>query len=301
MKKILITGSTGFVGRAVTAEMIAAGYEVHSCSRTGRGAVPGLQVHRADLLDKADVGALFRTVQPECLIHTAWCSGHGTYWTDPENLDWVGANAVIARQFVDQGGQYALFTGTSAEYDWSGNDPLREEDLARPNSVYGGAKLGSYISLEHFFGHNRVGFGWTRLFNPFGQFEDERRLIPKMCNKLLGGERVEFDAGMEKRDFLHVADIATAYRRILEERVTGVVNVASGVSVVVRDVVSLIAEAAGSPDSVSFSTPGTDTRVSVIVADISKLKAITGWEPSQSLDSRIYQTVDWWRNKIQSK
>jgi nucleoside-diphosphate-sugar epimerase len=301
MKRILVTGSTGFIGRAIAKELVDKGYEVHSCSRSGEAKTEEVYMHKADLLDRSDIARLVKTVKPVFLVHTAWCSGHGTYWTDPANMDWVGANALLSRYFVEEGGQYALFTGTSAEYDWSGNRPLKETDPASPASVYGGAKCGSHVSLDQFFSHYKVGLGWVRLFNPFGPFEDERRLIPKMCNKLIRGETIDFDAGLEKRDFLHVEDVAVAYRRILEENVTGVINVGSGVTVAVRDVVSLIAEAAGCPDAIHFAAPDEGRSESVVVADVSKLKQTTGWDPSQPFYKRICQTVEWWRSNQTSK
>jgi nucleoside-diphosphate-sugar epimerase len=73
------------------------------------------------------------------------------------------------------------------------------------------------------------------------------------------------------------------------------------VTVAVRDVVSLIAEAAGCPDAIHFAAPDEGRSESVVVADVSKLKQTTGWDPSQPFYKRICQTVEWWRSNQTSK
>lgn len=300
MSSVLITGASGFIGRAIARAAAEAGLEVHACSSRQDSLHPYIN-HQVDLLDKAQVDQLFREVKPSLLIQTAWCTAHGVYWTDEANLDWVAANNHIARAFVANKGEYAIFTGTSAEYSWERNDPLAESAELKPVSLYGAAKLSSFISLNAFFGQAGIPMAWTRLFNPFGEFEDPRRLIPKITNKLLSGESIQFDAGLEQRDFLHIDDLASAYVNLIRYRVPGPVNVASGTPLTIREVVSTVAEAANRTDLVQFAEADALRKESMIFADVTKLTTMTDWKPFQTFKDRVRQTVNWWASQEKNK
>jgi nucleoside-diphosphate-sugar epimerase len=300
MSSVLITGASGFIGKAIARAVAEIGLEVHACSSRPDAQQPYIS-HQVDLLDKNQVEQLFQDVKPTLLIQTAWCTAHGLYWTDEANLDWVSANNNIARAFIANKGEYAIFTGTSAEYSWEKNEPLAESAELKPVSLYGATKLSSFMSLNAFFAQVGVPMAWTRLFNPFGEFEDPRRLIPKMCNKILSGESIQFDAGLEQRDFLHIDDLASAYLSLVKHRVTGPVNVASGVPLTIREVVSTVAAAAGSPDLVHFAEANVLQKESIIFADVTKLMSKTDWKPLQTFNDRVRQTVDWWASQEKNK
>jgi nucleoside-diphosphate-sugar epimerase len=300
MKKVLVTGASGFVGRAVASTLSRHGFEVHVCS-SKPGLSSSFSFHEANLLNPEMVYELFARVKPTYLVQLAWCTGHGSYWKDVANLDWLCANTHIARAFTANGGEYALFAGTSAEYGWDTLAPLDEGAPLLPSSLYGGAKLGSYNSLSAYFSQVGLRFGWARLFNPFGENEDPRRLIPKICRKLIHGEHVHFDAGLEQRDFLHIDDLAEAFHSVMMHKIQGAVNIGSGEPVSIRDAVMSIASAAGRKDLVHFSDEGKERMSSIIVANIDKLKIETGWKPAHTFDNRILQTYSWWEKQEKNK
>lgn len=300
MKSVLVTGASGFIGKAVAHALSMHGFDVHVCSSKPWQS-SAFNTHVTDLLQPDAVYELFASVKPQYLVQLAWCTGHGSYWKDTANLDWLAANTHIARAFANNGGEYALFSGTSAEYNWTGKEPLDERSALSPASLYGAAKLASFISLESYFGQVGVGFGWARLFNPFGEHEDPRRLIPKICRRLIHGEEIYFDAGLEQRDFLHIDDLAEAFYCLLAARVQGAVNVGSGYAMSIRNVVEEVAVAAGRKELIHFSEEGKEKGDSVIVANINKLKIETGWKPARTFDKRILQTYAWWEKQEKNK
>jgi nucleoside-diphosphate-sugar epimerase len=297
MARLLITGASGFIGRALIASLVArGGNELHAVT-WGTPKLPLSDLVSWDecsLLDPGSVDRLFEKLKPEVLIQLAWCADHAIYWKDCANFDWLSASLNIARAFVRHGGRRAVFAGTSAEYDWSGQLPLKEfETPLKPQMLYGSCKLAAYWALKSFFEQEGVSWAWARFFNPFGPYEDRRRLIPKVCLKLLAGEELDFDAARSQRDFLHVDEVGSALAALALSEVQGPVNVGSGERTRVRDVVAILARFTGNDGLVNFSEIiGPEYN---IVADVTRLRDEVGWTSSWSLEGRLQQTFQWWK------
>jgi nucleoside-diphosphate-sugar epimerase len=299
MKKLLITGASGFIGEpTLKAAAAEKDLELHAVYHTHRPSdSSGIFWHRADLLDPKQVSALFAELKPGYLIQLAWCTGQGTYWKDHANFDWLAANLHIAREFSNSGGERCVFAGTSAEYDWSGNRPLNEVHTPlTPLLLYGGSKLALFWALTRFFEQQEISFSWVRFFNPFGEGEDRMRLIPKTCLRLLNGEELKFDAALSLRDFLHVEDAGNAVFQVLLSGVNGPVNIGSGEAISVREVISAIAEYYNCVDRVSFEKASVENSIpDSVVADTKKLVSECGWSSIKTFKERIAQTCEWWK------
>src|SRR5258708_27121045 len=92
MKRVLLTGATGFLGRACIPPLIRHGYEIHGvyyhsnvASKIGDNVI----WHQANLLDSAAVRQLVTEAKPSDLLHLAWDVNPKTYWNSPENFRWV--------------------------------------------------------------------------------------------------------------------------------------------------------------------------------------------------------------------
>lgn len=300
MKRILVMGASGFVGKAVLKALSQHPAEIHAIYYNTPPEFSGhITWHRADILNREDIGQLMADTTPTHLLQLAWCAEHGTYWKDPANLTWLTAGIHIAQSFVKHGGQRCLFLGTSAEYDWTGNLPLNEfTSLLKPQGLYGGCKLGLYWALARYFEQEGISWVWGRLFNPFGPGEDARRLIPKTCLRLLRKEHIRFDAGLSLRDFLHVNDIGSALTSTLFSDVRGPVNIASGRAITIREVITQIALNYDSSDLVSFDASDSgNNQPDSVVADTTRLQQECGWYPEKDFSERLQETCEWWKIK----
>src|SRR6185295_2444913 len=84
-----------------------------------------------------------------------------------------------------------------------------------------------------------------RIFYSYGPLEDARRLVPSIVQALLRGDVAKATAGEQVRDYLHVADIASAIWAVARSDATGAVNIASGEAVTIAQIAITIGEMLG--------------------------------------------------------
>lgn len=165
MKRLLVTGSTGFVG--VPCVRLAAGsYGVHAAGRAaGRHFPARVTFHSCDLLAPRSAARLIEAVRPTHLLHLAWVVTPGACWESPDNDKWVEASRELLLAFARHGGERAVVAGTCAEYDWAAAGVCREDETpTKPHTTYGRCKLGLSQWANSFGRERGVSVAWARLF-----------------------------------------------------------------------------------------------------------------------------------------
>jgi nucleoside-diphosphate-sugar epimerase len=302
MSRVLLTGAGGSIGRHALAPLIAAGLEAHAL--TSRRAPTGLPTevrwHRADLLAPDSCTALIEQVRPTHLLHLAWFTEPGAYWTAGENLDWAHASLRLLRAFGELGGRRAVIAGTCAEYAWQAYTHCVEtETPTKPATPYGSAKHDLRLLADAWARQAGVELAWGRIFHVYGPHERQERLVGGLASALLRGEEATCSHGRQVRDFLYAPELASAFVALLASDVTGPVNMASGRPVPVADLVMAVAESAGRPELVRLGArplaPGEPER---LTAEVRRLREEVGWVPAVGLREGAERTVKWWRRAL---
>jgi nucleoside-diphosphate-sugar epimerase len=165
--------------------------------------------------------------------------------------------------------------------------------------LYGACKHAAHIVATAAAGELGLSLAWARLFFLYGPGEQPGRLVSDVAKGLLAGEEVPTTGGAQRRDFMHVRDAAGALVALVVSNVNGPVNVASGESVAVADVLRLIGEAANATERVRFGArPERAGEPSELVADVRRLREEVGWPSGVSLAEGIAEAVDWWRRCV---
>jgi nucleoside-diphosphate-sugar epimerase len=297
MKRVLLTGSTGLVGHHCLPTLLAHGYEVHTVSTRAASKHPsGVHAHQVDLLDSAQVAVLLERVQPSHLLHLAWYTQPGVYWTSPENIRWVAASLGLLQAFATYGGQRVVMAGSCAEYDWSYGYCTERITPLRPTTLYGKAKHALHLLEDAFAEQAQISAAWGRLFFLYGPHEYPERLVAAVTRALLLGQPARCSHGNQIRDFLYVQDAADAFVALLESDVRGAVNIGSGTPITLKQIIYSIADLLAQRDLVQLGAlPAPANEPPLLVANTERLANEVGWHPAYDLEHGLEQTVLWWK------
>ncbi len=285
VRRIVLTGATGFVGAHATPALLARGFEVHALGR--RPPAADVAFHTVDLLDAAAVRDVLGAIQASHLLHLAWYAEPGLYWRSAVNLDWVAASLALVRSFRETGGVRAVVAGTCAEYAW-GFSRLREDAPCSPATLYGTAKDGTRRIIEAYAAETGLSFAWGRLFFLYGPGEKPGRLVGDAIRALVGGERFGTSPGHQRRDFSHVSDAAGAFAALVDSGVAGPVNVGSGAAVPVRAILQRIGCLTGRPDLIDFGARQlASSEPACIEADVTRLREEVGFQSRFDIDDGL--------------
>ncbi|AWL97756.1 UDP-glucuronate decarboxylase [Bradyrhizobium ottawaense] len=290
MRRVLVTGASGFVGRALLPVLTGRGFEVHGVARATQSAVAGVTWHAADLLTEAGRAHALSASRPTHLVHLAWEVRPGRYREDPVNRLWAEASIDLLSRARARGTQRILGIGSCLEYGPQSGPCEEQVSQCRPTTLYGQAKLATaeaYIA---------AGAAWGRVFVPFGPHEPEARLIPSLIRSLRAGLHFDCSHGGQLRDFVYVDDLAQMIAAVLDSELSGVVNLASGETRSLRSVIEHVAgllEARHLARFGAVDATGIDAEP-IIAADVRRLRGVTAGVPVVGFQEGAARDVAWW-------
>jgi nucleoside-diphosphate-sugar epimerase len=299
MKRVLVTGAGGFVGRQTLNELTARHFEVHAVVRSAPadGSLSAVQFHVCDLLDRRATRDLLREVQPTHLLHLAWYAKPGLFWTSLENLRWVAASLDLYLGFADVGGTRVVMAGTCAEYDWGYSMLDERETPLAPRTLYAQSKRVLHALLEEASRQTNVSLAWGRIFFVYGPHEPRGRLVSDVTSALLEGCEAQCSNGTQERDYMHVHDVGRAFVALVDSDISGPVNIASGDCVAVRSVISTLGSLTGGAALIRFGARPQPDEPLRLAASVGILKDHLGFRPVFDLAGGLADTVRWWRTR----
>lgn len=282
MTRALITGGTGFIGRAVATALGDRGIDTVAAGST-----------LADLWDERAVERLLDEVRPTHLVHLAWCAEPPHYWTSPANLRWVEATLALARHFSRVGGERFVLGSTCAVYETTDGPCVESSTPTAPSTLYGTAKLATAQLLTAGADALGIAVAECRLFQPYGPTEHPDRLVPSIIRSLLAGKEKRCTDGRQARDFIHVDDVGRALAAVALSNVSGPVNIGTGQATTVATVARTLERLVGASDLLRLGAiPRPPTDPDFVVADVRRLRDEVGFTPVLDVDAGLAATVE---------
>jgi UDP-glucose 4-epimerase len=280
-RTVLVTGAAGFVGRSVCRVLAAAGWRVTGLDRAAPGTGTSSEFLTHDLLEEA------RTEERRfsALVHLAGVLPGSVPRGQLFAVN-VGGTAAALERFAHPDCHVVLFS-TGLVYGRQ-PAPFVETQPCRPVDGYGQSKLCAETLVTAWSGATGAPATVLRPSVIYGNGAPPRMLLVSLLAALRRGEPFDMTAGEQRRDFLHVDDVASAVARILDGRVVGTFNLASGATVTVREAAQLAAGLAGRPELLRLGAlPYRPDEVFDYRLDSGALRAATDWRPRIDLSAGL--------------
>lgn len=300
MKKVIVSGANGFVGGALTRELVNHGIEVIALDMEG---------HDNNLPDSElvtfypfslDNAAEFKDRLTECgcdtFYHFAWAGSAGAARADTslqlKNAQWTVDCLRLAKdlgcgRFVNAGSIMELETMKAVFA--AGNKPGL-------GYIYGSGKLVAHAMCKSVAADIGIDLVWAMITNAYGVGERSPRMVNTTIQKCIRGEAPQFTAGTQNYDFVYIDDVARAFRLIGEkgkpfcEYLIG----SSQAKPLKEFLLEMKAAIAPDLDFIFGDIPFTGVNQPLEDFDCSKTEEDTGFRAEISFGEGCRRTRDWW-------
>jgi GDP-4-dehydro-6-deoxy-D-mannose reductase len=289
--RILITGISGFVGRWLAKLLAEEGHRLTGAYLGAQPDLPGCQLREVDLMDAAGTVALVEASQPEAVIHLGGLSHVGSSWTAMGRYFQI--NVLGTENLLNAAGGCRFLFASSAEVYGpvpEAEQPIAEGQPVAPASPYALTKAAAERLVL------AQGGVVVRSFNAVGPGQAPTFALPAFAAQLAAIARGRQEPVLRvgnlkaRRDFVHVGDVAEAYRLLaLRGSAPAVYNLATGKATSIAEALEILIRASG--QKVRVETDPQRLRpidVPLLCGDASRLRSL-GWSPRKSLEEALME------------
>ena len=314
-KRVLVTGTGGFIGSHLSEALVHAGAHVrglfHYGARGDRGNLESADLAVRDAVepvpgDLADVELLTRAMEGiDVVFHLAALVGIPYSYKAPRDVvetNVVGTlNVLLAARVA--GVERLVHTSTSEVYGTAQTVPMAESHPLQAQSPYAATKIGAdqlVLSFHRSFG---MPVSVVRPFNTYGPRQSTRAIIPTVIAQALTGDRLRLGSVTPTRDFNYVTDTAAGFMAVAASpaAVGGTFNLGSGREASIGEVVAIVCSQLGRDLTVETDEERVRPEASEVdrlLADATLVRETCGWAPQVPLEEGIARTIDWMRGRV---
>lgn len=316
-KKVLVTGSEGFIGSHLTERLVELGAEVtalvqyNSFNNWGwidtfdNNIKNSIKVVTGDVREYDGMKRIIKG--QEVVFHLAALIAIPYSYLSP--MAYVRTNVEGTTNVLEACREYdvqkIIHTSTSETYGTALYVPIDEKHPMQGQSPYSASKIGADKIAESFYKSFNLPVATIRPFNTYGPRQSARAVIPTIISQILAGKtEIKLGSLTPTRDFNYVKDTAEAFIKIAEsEKTVGeVINAGSNFEISIGDTVEKIINIIGRDVKIICDDERIrpeKSEVNRLWADNSKIKELTEWRPQYDVDSGLRETIEWIKNNMQ--
>ncbi|WP_416176254.1 NAD-dependent 4,6-dehydratase LegB [Clostridium sp.] len=310
-KKVLVTGSEGFIGSHLTEKLVKLGAEVTALvqynSFNNWGWIDTFDKNIRDSInvvtgDVREYDGMKRIINGQDVVfHLAALIAIPYSYLSP--MAYVKTNVEGTTNVLEACREYnvekVVHTSTSETYGTALYVPIDEKHPMQGQSPYSASKIGADKIAESFYRSFNLPVATIRPFNTYGPRQSARAVIPTIISQILSGKKqIKLGSLTPTRDFNYVKDTADAFIKVAEcdKTVGQVLNAGSNNEISIGDLASKICDIIGKKVDIICDDERLrpeKSEVNRLWADNTKIKELTGWNPKYALDDGLKETIDW--------
>lgn len=303
-KKVFVTGGAGFIGSAVVCQLLACGYSVTVYDNLSTGTKENLPTHKTLNIFVGDVRDFETTSLAmkghEYVVNLAAQAFVPTSYNHARSVAETNAlgSLNVFKASLNNAVKKIVHVSSSEVYGSAIYTPMDELHPLNPRSTYAVSKLAGDLWAQTMAYEHNLPVVVLRPFNTFGPRDTCPRFIPEVIRQGFKESVIEIGSLATSRDLTYVEDVARAIVLALEnEGIEGeVINVGTGASLKMYDVLEMIKQKTGSENKevIKDWTRLRPYDVSFLVADFKKASMLLGWKPQVKFDKGLQKTIDWY-------
>ena len=317
-KKVLVTGSEGFIGSHLVETLVARGYDVRAfvlynsfnswgwLEELPKNVMENVEFFTGDVRDPNAVRSALKGM--DAVLHlAALIAIPYSYYAPDAYVDTnIKGTLNVLQGSRDLGIERVLVTSTSEVYGTAQYVPIDESHPYQGQSPYSATKIAADRLAEAFYRSFELPVTIVRPFNTYGPRQSARAVIPTIITQLLtGSETIKLGSLTPTRDFNYVKDTAAGFLALLESNKTigEEINIATQHEISIGDLAKELIRQINPNAKIECDEQRirpSKSEVQRLLGSNEKIKTLTDWEPEYTFEQGIAETISWMREHLNS-
>lgn len=302
MRKAVITGAGGFIGRNLTRRLLQENVQVYGIDiEAAQGRIladTGVTPLSVDIGDKKELANILKVARPEVFYHLAWAGVS----TDVKNevgmqVSNIPLAVTVLEACGEAGCKHVIIPGSASEYAYCGRT-IDGQNTPAPGDAYAASKAAAQVLCQWYARQHELNLNWLLIGSIYGPGRNDSNILTYTIKALLRGEKPRYTKLEQLWDYIYIDDLIEAlYLLGIYGKPDGVYPIGSGQARPLAEYIRQI-QAEIAPDvplGIGALPYKFGSKPDNSVLDITALRTDTGFAPQVTFKEGIGRTIAYFR------